>query len=53
MRKAHDVHGIQCLLEIILVLLARDRNVTIWQETVAVKAFEEQVRWRRTVKKDF
>lgn len=39
--EAHDVHGIQCLLEILLVLLARDGNVTIWQETVAVKAFKE------------
>lgn len=27
--EAHDVHGIQCLLEILLVLLARDGNVTI------------------------
>lgn len=27
--EAHDVHCIQCLLEIILVLLARDGNVTI------------------------
>lgn len=39
--EAHDVHCIQCLLEIVLVLLARDGNVTIWQETVAVKAFKE------------
>lgn len=27
--EAHDVHGIQCLLEIVLVLLPRDGNVTI------------------------
>lgn len=27
--EAHDVHGLHCLLEILLVLLTRDRNVTI------------------------
>lgn len=27
--EAHDVHGLHCLLEILLVLLARDGNVTI------------------------
>lgn len=27
--KAHDVHGVQSLLEVLLVLLARDGNVTV------------------------
>lgn len=50
MGEAHDVHSIQCFLEIVLVLLARDGNVTIWQETIAVKSFEEKIRWRRKVR---
>lgn len=44
MGEAHDMHRIQGFLEIILVLLARDGNVTIWQETVTVKPLEKQVR---------
>lgn len=52
MGEAHDAHGIQSLLEIIFVLLARDGNVTIRQETVVAKAFEQQVRWRRKGKKE-
>lgn len=44
MGEAHDMHCIQGFQEILLVLLARDGNVTIWQETVIVKPFKEQVR---------
>lgn len=44
MAEAHDVHGLHRLLEIVLVLLARDGNVTVRQEAVVVEAFEEQVR---------
>lgn len=44
--EAHDVHGVQRLLEVVLVLLAGDGNVTVGQEAVVVEAFEEQVRWR-------
>lgn len=47
-REAHDAHGVECLLEIVLVLLSGDGNVTVWQETVAVKSFKKQVRWRKT-----
>lgn len=27
--EAHDVHGLQCLLEVVFILLSRDWNVTI------------------------
>lgn len=27
--EAHDVHGVQCLLEVVLILLSWDWNVTI------------------------
>lgn len=29
MGEAHDVHGLHCLLKVVLVLLTRDGNVTI------------------------
>lgn len=48
MGEAHDAHGVQGLLEVVLVLLPRDGDVPVGQETVAVKALEEQVRWRKT-----
>lgn len=44
MGEAHDMHRIQGFLEIVLVLLAWDGNVTIGQETVTVKPLEKQVR---------
>lgn len=39
MGEAHDVHGFHGLLEVVFVLLAWDRDVTVWQETVVVEAF--------------
>ena len=42
--EAHDVHGIHGLLEIIFVLLARDGDITVGQETVVVESFQKQVR---------
>ena len=45
--EAHDVHGVQSLLEVILVLLAGDGDVTVGEETVVVKVLEQQVRWGR------
>lgn len=45
MGEAHDVHGIHGLLEVVLVLLARDGNVAVGQEAVAVEALQEQVRY--------
>lgn len=42
--ETHDMHCIQGFLEIFLVLLAWDGNVTIWQETVTVKPLKKQVR---------
>lgn len=44
--EAHDVHGVQGLLEVVLVLLARDGNVAVGQEAVTVEALEKQVRCR-------
>ena len=52
MVEAHDVHGVHGLLEVVLVLLTGDGNVTVGQEAVVVEAFEEQVRWRRTGNRD-
>lgn len=47
MGEAHDMHRIQGFLEIFLVLLAWDWYVTIWQETVTVKALKKQVRYKK------
>ena len=41
--KAHDVHGLHGLLEVVLVLLARDGDVSVGQEAVAVEAVQQQV----------
>lgn len=41
--EAHYVHGLHCLLEVVLVLLARDGEVPVGQEAVVVKAFKKQV----------
>lgn len=43
MGEAHDVHGLHGLLEVVFVLLARDRDVTVGQETVVVESFQKQV----------
>jgi len=45
--EAHDVHGVQSLLEVILVLLAGDGHVAVGQEAVVAEALEEQVRCTR------
>lgn len=44
MGEAHDVHGIHGLLEVVFVLLARDWDVTVGQETVVIESFQKQVR---------
>ena len=44
MGEAHDVHGIHGLLEVVFVLLARDGDVTVGQETIVVESFQKQVR---------
>ena len=44
MAEAHDVHGLHCLLEVVFVLLSRDCDVAIGQETVVVESFQKQVR---------
>lgn len=41
--EAHDVHGFHGLLEVLLILLTGDGDVTVGQEPVVVEAFEEQV----------
>lgn len=43
MGEAHDMHRIQGFLEVLLVLLAGDGDVTIRQETITVKPLEKQV----------
>lgn len=48
MGEAHDVHGLHGLLEVVFVLLARDRDVTVGQETVVVESFQKQVRCGKT-----
>lgn len=45
MSKAHDVHGLHGLLEVVFVLLARDGDVAIGQETVVVETLQKQVGW--------
>lgn len=44
MGKAHDVHGLHRLLEVVFVLLARNWDVTIGQETIVVESFQKQIR---------
>lgn len=44
MAKAHDVHGLHGLMEVVFVLLAWDWDVTIGQEAVVVESFQKQVR---------
>lgn len=44
MDEAHDVHGLHGLLEVVFVLLTRDWDVTVRQETVVVESFQKQVR---------
>ena len=41
--EAHDVHGLHGLLEVVFVLLARDRDVTVDHETVVVESLQKQV----------
>jgi len=41
MREAHNIHGFHGLLKIVLVLLARNRNVTIGEEAVVIEALQE------------
>lgn len=41
MSKAHDVHGFHGLLEVLLVLLAWNWDVTVGEETVAVESFQK------------
>lgn len=43
MAEAHDVHGLHGLLEVVFVLLTRDWDVTIGQETVVVESLQKQV----------
>lgn len=47
MGEAHDVHGVERLLEIVLVLLAGDGQITVWQEAVVVESFKEEVGWKQ------
>lgn len=51
MGKAHDVHGFHGFLEVVFVLLPRNRDVTIGQETVTVESFQKQVRCGKTNRK--
>lgn len=51
--EAHDVHGLHGLLEVVFVLLARDRDVTVGQETVVVESFQKQVRCGKKQGKTF
>lgn len=51
--EAHDVHGLHGLLEVVFVLLARDRDVTVGEETVVVESFQKQVRCGRKHGKTF
>lgn len=44
MGKAHDVHGLHCLLEVVFVLLAWNWDVTIGQKTIVVESFQKQIR---------
>lgn len=48
MGEAHDVHGLHGLMEVVLVLLARDWDVAIGQETIVVEALQQQVRCGHT-----
>lgn len=41
MREAHNMHGLHGLLKVVLVLLARDGNVTIGEEAVVIEALEK------------
>lgn len=41
MGEAHDVHRFHGLLEVILVLLPRDRDIAIGEEPVVVETFQE------------
>ncbi len=41
MGEAHDMHGFHGLLEIVLVLLARNENVTVGEEAVVIEALQE------------
>ena len=43
MGEAHDMHGLHGFLEVVLVLLARDRNVSIGQEAVVIESLQEQI----------
>lgn len=53
MGEAHDMHGLHGFLEVVLVLLARNRDVTVGQETIVVKSFQQQVRCDRKKRKTF
>lgn len=54
MGKAHDVHGLHGLLEVVFVLLARNRDVTVGKETVVAESFQKQVRYeKKDIKKTF
>ncbi len=41
MGEAHNMHGFHGLLEIVLVLLAWNGNVTIGEEAVVIEALQE------------
>lgn len=47
MGEAHDMHGLHGFLEVVLVLLARDRNVSIGQEAVVIESLQEQIGWEQ------
>lgn len=47
MSKAHDIHGLHGFLKVVLVLLARNWDVSIWQEAIVVESFQKQVRWEK------
>ena len=38
MIERHDVHGLHGLLEVVLVLLARNGNVAVGEEAVVIEA---------------
>lgn len=53
MGEAHDVHGLHGFLEVVFVLLARNWDVTVGQETVIVESFQKQVRCEKKNRNTF
>lgn len=41
MSEAHDVHGVHGLLEVVFVLLSRNWDVTVGQETVVIEPLQK------------